>query len=119
MSNPPPTGRMAEPLGSDALTELALDLRWSYNHAADHLWQQLDPELWARSHNPWFVLQTVSRSRLGAVANSRLAVPADSPQFRHIVADLLRAKQQALETPSWFHQAFPEAPFSAVAYFSM
>jgi len=111
MSNPPPTGRMAEPLGSDALTELALDLRWSYNHAADHLWQQLDPELWALSHNPWFVLQTLSRSRLAAVA--------DSPQLRQIVADLLSAKQQALETPSWFHQAFSEAPFSAVAYFSM
>src|SRR6476620_1606613 len=107
MSNPPPTGRMAEPLGSDALTELALDLRWSYNHAADHLWQQLDPELWALSHNPWFVLQTLSRSRLAAVA--------DSPQLRQIVGDLLGAKQQALETPSWFHQAFSEAPFSAVA----
>jgi len=70
---------MSEP---DALTELALDLRWSYNHAADHVWQQLDPELWALTRNPWFVLQTVSRARLAAVA--------DSPQFRQVVAALVR-----------------------------
>ena len=29
---------------SDALTDLALDLRWSFNHSADQLWGQLDPE---------------------------------------------------------------------------
>jgi len=29
---------------SDALTDLALDLRWSFNHSADQLWEQLDPE---------------------------------------------------------------------------
>ena len=95
----------------DALTELALDLRWSYNHAADHIWQQLDPELWALTRNPWFVLQTVSRARLAAVA--------DSPQFRQVVAALVREKREALEEPSWFQQTFPEAPFGAVAYFSM
>ena len=31
---------------SDTLTDLALDLRWSFNHSADQLWEQLDPELW-------------------------------------------------------------------------
>ena len=30
----------------DALTEIALNLRWSWNHAADELWSQLDAELW-------------------------------------------------------------------------
>ncbi|HVA16944.1 MAG TPA: DUF3417 domain-containing protein, partial [Candidatus Dormibacteraeota bacterium] len=38
---------------SDALTELALDLRWSFNHSADKLWERLDPELWDLTHNPW------------------------------------------------------------------
>ena len=28
---------------AEALTELALDLRWSFNHSADHLWERLDP----------------------------------------------------------------------------
>ena len=111
MSNPEATIETAEPVALDSLTELALDLRWSYNHAADRMWQQLDPELWALTHNPWFVLQTVSRSRLAAVG--------DDPQFRQTVADLLREKRQALDAPTWFHHTFPEAPLAAVAYFSM
>ena len=49
---------------SDALTDLALDLRWSFNHSADQLWEQLDPELWELTHNPWVLLQTVSREKL-------------------------------------------------------
>ncbi|MGA2214574.1 MAG: DUF3417 domain-containing protein [Bryobacteraceae bacterium] len=48
------------------LRELALDLRWSWNHAADELWIRLDPELWALTHNAWVILETVSRERLGA-----------------------------------------------------
>ena len=31
--------------GFDSLTELALDMRWSWNHAADEVWRQLDPVL--------------------------------------------------------------------------
>ena len=30
----------------DALTELALDLHWSWNHAADELWERLYIDLW-------------------------------------------------------------------------
>ena len=47
--------------GFNSLAELALDLRWSWNHAADEVWQKLDPALWELTHNPWVVLQTVSR----------------------------------------------------------
>jgi Protein of unknown function (DUF3417) len=50
--------------GFDALAELALDLRSSWNHATDQVWRQLDPVLWALTHNPWVVLQTVSRQKL-------------------------------------------------------
>jgi len=32
--------------GFDSLAELALDMRWSWNHAADEVWRQLDPALW-------------------------------------------------------------------------
>ncbi|GEM_PF-5790859 len=46
--------------GIEQLLTLALDLRWSWNHFADQLWGQLDPELWSLTHNPWVVLQTVS-----------------------------------------------------------
>ena len=33
--------------GVDALTELALNLHWSWNHAADELWTDLDADLCA------------------------------------------------------------------------
>ncbi len=39
--------------GFDSLAELALDMRWSWNHATDQVWRQLDPVLWALTHNPW------------------------------------------------------------------
>ncbi len=48
----------------DALTEIALNLRWSWNHAADDLWSQLDPELWELMRGPWAMLRTVSQERL-------------------------------------------------------
>ncbi|HEY3914726.1 MAG TPA: DUF3417 domain-containing protein [Verrucomicrobiae bacterium] len=36
----------------DLLTELALDLRWSWNHRADDLWRHIEPDLWKLTHNP-------------------------------------------------------------------
>jgi starch phosphorylase len=97
--------------GFDSLAELALDLRWSWNHAADEVWRQLDPSLWELTQNPWVVLQTVSRDQLERV----LADPA----FRGNVDDLLRAKRHAAEAPAWFQQHHSQAPLTGVAYFSM
>ena len=51
------------PDGFGQLFSLALDMRWSWNHAADHLWEQLDPVLWGLTHNPWALLQTISREK--------------------------------------------------------
>ena len=93
------------------LAELALDMRWSWNHAADELWLQLDPALWELTHNPWVVLQTVSRDRLERV----LADPA----FRGKVDALVQSKERAAAAPAWFQQNHPEAPLTCVAYFSM
>jgi starch phosphorylase len=36
----------------DSLAELALDTRWSWNHATDGVWSTLDFELWEIMHNP-------------------------------------------------------------------
>uniref|UniRef100_UPI003F4948CF DUF3417 domain-containing protein n=1 Tax=Cupriavidus necator TaxID=106590 RepID=UPI003F4948CF len=47
-----------------ALTELALDLRWTWSHALDALWQTIGPKLWARSHNPCVILQNIPQNRL-------------------------------------------------------
>ncbi len=97
--------------GFDALAELALDMRWSWNHAADDLWRQLDPDLWGLTHNPWGVLQTVSRDQLQHV----LADPA----FRKKVDALVRAKNDAATARAWFQQHHPQEPPFCVAYFSM
>jgi starch phosphorylase len=96
---------------SDALTDLALDLRWSFNHSADQLWGQLDPELWELTHNPWVLLETVSRGKLQTVT-------AD-PGFQKLLADLHREKALAEESEAWFQKAHPRSSVSTVAYFSM
>ena len=97
--------------GFDSLAELALDIRWSWNHATDRVWRTLDPILWELTQNPWVVLQTVSRDRLERVL-------ADSV-FRKSIDDLLQAKRQASETPAWFQQKHPQAHLTCVAYFSL
>lgn len=96
--------------GFDLLGELALDMRWSWNHAADEVWEQLDPNLWALTHNPWVVLQTVSRDQL----QQALA----DPVFRRKVDSLVENKRHEAEVPTWFQQQ-PHNKLSCVAYFSM
>jgi glycogen phosphorylase len=97
--------------GFDSLAELALDLRWSWHHAADQIWRQLDPAVWDLTQNPWVVVQTVSRDHL-----ERMLANA---AFRKSMDTLLEAKRQAAETPAWFQQRHPQAPLTCVAYFSM
>jgi glycogen phosphorylase len=96
--------------GFDSLAELALDLRWSWNHATDEVWRQLDPTLWELTQNPWVVLQTVSRDQLKRV----LADPA----FRKNIDDLLRAKRRRRRRRPGFSKIIrslpcPASPISA------
>ncbi len=111
MSSPAAGNRPSDAAISETLTDLALDLRWSYNHSADQLWEHLDPELWDLTHNPWLLLQTVSRERLRSVI-------AD-PKFQALLADIHRKTKTLLESQGWFAKAHPNAGLSAVAYFSM
>jgi starch phosphorylase len=97
--------------GLESLVELALDMRWSWNHSADEVWKQLDPRLWDLTYNPWVILQTVSRDQLQRV----LADPA----FRQKVDDLVQAGHQAAESPAWFQDNYPQTSPTCVAYFSM
>ena len=103
--------RSADLSTSEALNELALDLRWSFNHSADHIWERLDADLWDATHNPWIVLQTVSRQRLASVT-------AD-PDFQQIVSQLHREKVAEEQAEAWFQKTHPHAGLKTVAYFSM
>jgi starch phosphorylase len=97
--------------GFDSLAELALDLRWSWNHCTDEVWRRLDSALWELTQNPWVVLQTVSKDKLKSVL-------ADST-FRKKIDDLLQSKRLAAEAPAWFQKNHPQSPLKCVAYFSM
>jgi starch phosphorylase len=97
--------------GFDSLAELALDLRSSWNHATDPAWRRLDPVLWNLTHNPWVVLQTVSRDKIREAMGDAA--------FRKTVDDLLHARRQSAQNPAWFQKNHPHAAFTSVAYFSM
>lgn len=97
--------------GIDSLVELALNVRWSWNHAADDLWQQLDPVLWKLTQNPWIILQSVSRELL----EKKLA----DPKFRRNIDELMELKAQEDVPFTWFQQNHATAPLTSIAYFSM
>src|SRR5215467_8996144 len=101
MSSPAYVDRPLDTSIFDALTDLALDLRWSFNHSADRLWEQIDPELWNLTHNPWVVLQTVSRERLQTVSAQ--------PEFQNLLADLHRERQTAERSEGWFQKQHPHS----------
>jgi len=105
---PPPA---ADVDGFDTLSELALDMYSSWNHATDLVWRQLDSVLWELTRNPWVVLQTVSRDKL----QRTLADPA----FRTMVNELAKTRRDATTASAWFHRAHAESALSCVAYFSL
>src|SRR5580704_4726399 len=97
--------------GFSSLAELALDLRWSWNHGADGVWKQLDSALWELTSNPWVVLQTVSREKLQLLLGN--------PAFRQEIDALVQAQKRVASAPAWFQQNHPQAPLTCAAYFSM
>ena len=97
--------------GVDSLAALALDLRWSWDHAADEVWRQLDPALWDLTHNPWVVLQTASRDQFQTVMSD--------PVFRKKVDVLNQSKEKANTSQAWFQKSYPQSPLTCVAYFCM
>ena len=108
--NPQYTNLASEARSDDPLIRLALDLHWAWNHSTDKLWKRLDPELWDLTHNPWVVLQTVSKQKLDSAW-------AD-PEFQKMVAEFEEARVTR-EAPRWFETAHPAAKLKTVAYFSM
>jgi starch phosphorylase len=93
------------------LTELALDLHWSWNHSTDELWRKLDPELWGVTQNPWVVVQTTSRQ---AIQNA-----CADPVFGKKVEEMLARKREDEAKPSWFQTSHSGSALTGVAYFSM
>ena len=97
--------------GMEELLELALDLRWSWDHGADEIWRPLAPELWDLTRNPWVILQTVAPGKLKELA-------ADA-EFRARVETLAQEMRTSRGAAAWFQKTQAQAPLTTVAYFSM
>ncbi|MEO6983183.1 MAG: alpha-glucan family phosphorylase [Edaphobacter sp.] len=107
----PPAVKTGQALGVDALNELALNLHWCWNHAADALWEALDSSLWQATQNPWVILQTVSKDKTKAL----LATPG----FQELLSRLLQHKRKLFSTDAWFQKTHPGEALSTIVYFSM
>ncbi len=105
------TNRGAGIDGFDSLAELALNVRWSWNHATDKVWRELDPKLWEIANNPWVVLQTASRDNIDRVLSD--------PAFRQNIDRLVKETRQAAEAPAWFQKNHAKTSLTCAAYFSM
>jgi starch phosphorylase len=97
--------------GFDALVELALNLHWSWNHAADELWKDLNKELWETTQNPLVILRTVSQEKIKAALGDA--------KFRHRLDTLLQENKESYRADAWFQHKHPGAALSTAAYFSM
>jgi starch phosphorylase len=97
--------------GFESLAELALDMRWAWNHATDDVWRWLDPSLWEATRNPWIVLQTASHAQIQAAWADRA--------FREKVDAMLRRKRDEAEAPAWFEKTHPNSDLTQAVYFSM
>ena len=94
-----------------ALAALALNLRSTWDHSADELWAQIDPELWAATSNPWIVVQNASPARLRELAAS--------PDFARRLAAVRDRVNESLAAAAWFQRAHAASALGTVAYFSM
>jgi len=97
--------------GIDALVELALNLHWSWNHAADGLWEKLDKKLWEATQNPWVILRTLSREKIKATLGE--------VEFRNRLDSLLQQNRESYRADAWFQLKHPGGALTTVAYFSM
>jgi starch phosphorylase len=97
--------------GFNSLVELALDLRWSWNHATDEVWRRLDAHLWEVTHNPWAVLQTVSKEQIERVLEDAI--------LKQKIDQLVSESRRVMSTPAWFQKNHAHSALTRAAYFSM
>ncbi|MCB2180553.1 MAG: alpha-glucan family phosphorylase [Desulfobulbaceae bacterium] len=93
------------------LTDLALDMRWNWNHSADALWRTVDPELWEATEDPWLILESVSRKQLETLA-------VDASFVNELQSQLAHRKTYLKQSP-WFEETHGDDTLGTVAYFSM
>jgi len=95
----------------EPLADLALDLRWTWNHGSDQLWKAIDPQAWESTQNPWWILQSISEERLEKLGEDK--------QFKEELQRLAKIRQSYLRSRGWFAEEYSEKDLGTIAYFSM
>jgi starch phosphorylase len=98
-----------EPL--DLLLDLALNLRSAWNHRADALWEEIDPDLWRETGNAWLVVQAAPRERLRELWGA--------PPFREKAEALRELRARDLSETRWFQKEHASLELGTVAFFSL
>jgi starch phosphorylase len=99
--------RLPEPLAP--LSELVLNLRWSWHPETLDLFESVEPDVWRESrHDPVRLL--------GEVPPERLERLASDPDFLRRLSEASADLDAYLNAPAWY-QSLDNAP-SAIAYFS-
>ena len=99
--------------GAEVLQELALNLRSAWNHRADALWEQIDPEMWRETGNP------VARRANGVCQRGCASSGPRRPSARRPTS-LHAARQSALSGPAWFSgEHAGNGAAARVAFFSL
>jgi starch phosphorylase len=92
------------------LTELAHNLRWSWDDRTREVFRWIDPERWeASGHDPVRLL--------GLVPAARLQELSHDPSFLGFMHEVSGELHRYLAAPGWF-QDRPASPLCSVAYFS-
>ncbi len=100
---------LPEPLAD--LADIAIDMRWSWNHSSDILWRMIDQELWDATGNPWLILESVSQTRLEALARD--------PAFLAELNTQTANRKEAIEKATWFTDNYGPDAIGSITYFSM
>ena len=104
------TVRTVLPAPLAPLGELALNLRWSWHSASQHLFRSLDPEVWDQvGHDPVALLGALGPDRLAALAEDQEVVG----RVEHAAANL----REYVAGDRWYQSLGEQAPAS-IAYFS-
>jgi len=69
----------------EKLIDLALDLRWTWSHSSDRLWNIIDPVMWELTRKSWLMLQNISTERF-----KELAVDGEFQQEFHQIQPAMR-----------------------------
>lgn len=102
--------KLPAPLGE--LTEIAHNLRWSWDHAAIELFRRLDADRWEScGHNPVVLLGNVEQAQLEEAAH-------DEAFLAHMRGVAEQLEHYTRSEATWFHREHGPEKDMLVAYFS-